>query len=294
MEPCRACRSNKNHLLFTLGEDRVAECLDCGLVYLDVFHDPSSIQQMYDDYDTGRDFYFDTVNNEVNENIDNYLRRCRQFNSSSQEKLRLLDIGCGVGILLARANRSGFMCEGVEICDPLAKATEEKVRCKVHRAFLRDAGLSDNSFDVITMYDLIEHLPEPLDEIYRAYQLLRPGGILFILTPNNDALLRRVAKWAYQFSFHQFKKPMRTLYYSHHLSYFNRDSLTRLLRQLGFEILHTETRNQELSRLSLSKLERGAVRTLFRISERYPSSGGKVLVWARKQQARDTSNLNSC
>ena len=76
---------------------------------------------------------------------------------------------------------------------------------------------------------------------------------------------------------------MRTLYYSHHLSYFNRDSLTRLLRQIGFEIVHTETRNQELSRLSLSKLERRAVRALFRISERYPSSGGKVLVWARKQ-----------
>jgi 2-polyprenyl-3-methyl-5-hydroxy-6-metoxy-1,4-benzoquinol methylase len=169
----------------------------------------------------------------------------------------------------------------------------------VHRAFLRDAELSDNSFDVITMYDLIEHLPEPVNEIHRAYQLLRPGGILFILTPNNDALLRRVAKWAYLVSLHQFKKPMRTLYYSHHLSYFNRDSLTRLLRQIGFEIVHTETRNQELSRLSLSKLERGAVRTLFRISERYPSSGGKVLVWARKQQARDASNLeanraNSC
>jgi len=285
MQPCRACRSNKNRLLFTVGENRVAECLDCRLVYLDMFHDSGSIQDMYADYDSGRDFYFDNVNNEVNENIDSYLRRCRQFTPSSEEKLRLLDIGCGVGILLARANREGFVCEGLEICDPLAKATEEKVRCKVHRAFLRDAELSDSSFDVVTMYDLIEHLPEPADEIHRAYQLLRPGGILFILTPNNDALLRRVAKLAYQVSFHQFKKPMRTLYYSHHLSYFNRDSLSRLLQQIGFEIVHAETRNQELSRLSLSKLERSAVRTLFLISERYPSAGGKVLVWARKTAA---------
>ncbi len=282
MEPCRACRSNKSRLQYVIGENRVAKCLDCGLVYLDVFHDGVSINEMYADYDLGRNFYFDNVDLEMNENIDSYLRRCRQYNGSSEEKLRLLDIGCGVGILLARAKRGGFLCEGVEICDPLARATEERVDCKVHRAFLRDADLSDHSFDVITMYDLIEHLPEPLTEIQRAHQLLRHGGILFVLTPNNDALMRRVAKWAYHLSLHGLQKPMRTLYYSHHLSYFDRESLNGLLRRSGFEIMHTETRNQELSRLSLSKMERQAVRVLFHISKRFQSLGGKLLVWARK------------
>ena len=111
---------------------------------------------------------------------------------------------------------------------------------------------------------------------------MKPGGILFLLTPNNDALLRRLARLAFYSSLRFIQKPMRNLYYPHHLSYFTANSLQTALRSAQLEILHTETRNQEISRLNLSALESVAVHVIFRLSDAFPGSGGKLLAWARK------------
>jgi 2-polyprenyl-3-methyl-5-hydroxy-6-metoxy-1,4-benzoquinol methylase len=281
-QACRACGLIRVKRLFIIGGNRVLRCLDCGHTYLDVIHDPESIRRMYETYETGMQFYFQDVDDEVIQNIDRYLKRCRDYCARSGRKPRLLDIGCGAGILLERAKAQGFICEGVEICEPLAKTARERVGCGIHRAFLEDLNLPDNTFDVVTMYDLVEHLQHPVQEIRRAQRLLHPGGILFILTPNNDALIRRVAQWSYRLTLHQFQRPLRALYYSHHLSYFSSDSLQTLLHRVGFHVLRTETRNPELSRLTLSNTERRAVRALFRVSELFPSLGGKLILWAKK------------
>ena len=281
-QSCRACGLNGGRLLFTVSGNRVLRCPECSHVYLDTVHNSQSIREMYETYESGRDFYFQDFDAEVTRNIDGYLKRCREYCDVSQDKLRLLDVGCGVGVLLSKAKAQGFNCEGVEICEPLARAAEEKLNCRVHRTLLEDLHLPENGFDIITMYDLIEHLQDPAGEIKRVHRLLRPGGVLFVLTPNNDALMRRFAQWSYRLSLHQFQRPMRALYYSHHLSYFTADSLRSLLHRAGLQVMRSETRNQELSRLTLSGFEKAAVRTIFRMSERFPALGGKLLVWARK------------
>jgi SAM-dependent methyltransferase len=132
------------------------------------------------------------------------------------------------------------------------------------------------------MYDLIEHVPDPANELRLASEALKPGGILFILTPNDDALIRRIARTGYRCTLHGFSRPMRRLYYHHHLSYFTERSLTSLARRSGLEVAAAETRNQELSRLDLSPLERAAARMVFKLAEHRPSMGGKLLLWARK------------
>jgi hypothetical protein len=75
---------------------------------------------------------------------------------------------------------------------------------------------------------------------------------------------------------------MRRLYYHHHLSYFTESSLTSLARSSGLEIAAIETRNQEMSRLNLSPIEKLGTRIVFGVAERYRSLGGKLLLWARK------------
>jgi 2-polyprenyl-3-methyl-5-hydroxy-6-metoxy-1,4-benzoquinol methylase len=282
MQSCRACGSNLAKLLFIIGDNRVVRCSDCSHVFLDIVHDAQSIQLMYESYEAGMDFYFEGPDDEVIQNIDTYLKRSTDYCQASANGCRLLDIGCGAGILLGRAKALGLIPEGVEISEQLAHTAEKKVGTTIYRAFLGNLELPPETFDIVTMYDLIEHLQDPAAELKLVYRLLRPGGILFVLTPNNDALMRRIARWACTVSFHRFSRPLQVLYYNKHLSYFTGHSLNILLNRAGFQVVRSETRNQEVSRLALTNLERLAVRTIFLASKPFGSLGGKLVVWARK------------
>ena len=239
---------------------------------------------MYEGYENpGNDFYFERIDEEVTAHFDGYLTRCREYCQTGSASLRLLDIGCGNGSFLSRAQQQDFTCEGIETCEPLAQAVRQKLHCPIHGQLLSQTDFPAETFDVVTMYDLIEHLQDPCDDVRRVYSWLKPGGVLFLLTPNDDALLRRVARLAYRSSFHLLQRPIRTLYYPHHLSYFTARSLRSLFEGTGFDVIQTETRNQEMSRLNLSATERFGVGLIFTASRPFPGSGGKLLAWARRR-----------
>jgi 2-polyprenyl-3-methyl-5-hydroxy-6-metoxy-1,4-benzoquinol methylase len=222
---------------------------------------------MYEQYENpGNDFYFGRIDEEVTSHFDSYLRQCREHCKSGSRSLRLLDIGCGNGALLSRAQKQGFVCDGIETCAPLAEAVRKKLACAIHTTLLSDSRFPSETFDVITMYDLIEHLHDPIDDLRRVHSWLKRGGMLFVLTPNDDALLRRVARLAYRSSLHMVQRPMHTLYYPHHLSYFTSRSLRSLFEGIGLDLVRIETRNQEMSRLNLSPTERIAVNLIFTAS----------------------------
>jgi 2-polyprenyl-3-methyl-5-hydroxy-6-metoxy-1,4-benzoquinol methylase len=285
-QACRACGEQAAEFLFMVETNRVVRCRKCTHVYLNIVHTAESIRRMYEHYATnwGKKQYFEGIDDTVTRNLDDYLSRCRQLQQSGSGALRLLDIGSGDGTLLSRALKQGFECEGVEISKPLAVETSSRLGCSVYTDFLTTLPLPAARFDVITMYDLIEHLQDPAVELDAVRRLLKPGGIVFMLTPNDGALLRRVARFAYRASIRTVEKPMRRLYYVHHLSYFTAASLNTLLDRAGFEGICVETRNQELSRLMLTRIERAVVRTIFSLSDRLPFAGGKIVAWASRKR----------
>ena len=208
-------------------------------------------------------------------NIDNYLHKSR-FCSRLKRSRRLvarywLRHRRGGGA----AQALGFRVEGVEICQPLAELTRARLGCEVHDRFLTELELPEASYDVITMYDLVEHLADPVADLCAVHRLLKPGGVLFVLTPNDEALVRRISKALFHLSLGRFDRPMRKLYYPDHLSYFTARSLTELFARTGFEVLEGYTKNQELGRLEISWLEKALVRGVFVLGDRLPRAGGK-------------------
>lgn len=285
---CRVCASDQGVLLFEVDGRQVLRCAVCSHVYLNDEHTHETIADLYENYgQQGENQYFAGMDAQVMANIDGYLRTSRALLTLEAERApRLLDIGCGTGGLMERAQALGFRVEGVEICQPLAELTRARLGCKVHDRFLTELELPEASYDVITMYDLVEHLADPVGDLCAVHRLLKPGGVLFVLTPNDEALVRRISKALFHLSLGRFDRPMRKLYYPDHLSYFTAQSLTELFARTGFEVLEGYTKNQELGRLEISWLEKALVRGVFVLGDRLPRAGGKHIAYARKQPAQ--------
>ncbi|MDY6793025.1 MAG: class I SAM-dependent methyltransferase, partial [Thermodesulfobacteriota bacterium] len=101
-----------------------------------------------------------------------------------------LDIGCGNGKFIRDMNFLGWQFEGVEF-NPIAVDICHKAGLKVFQGDLHSAAFKDNSFDIVTTRQVIEHIPEPVNFIKEIARILKSGGRLVIKTPNSKSLGRR-------------------------------------------------------------------------------------------------------
>ncbi len=139
----------------------------------------------------------------------------------------ILDFGCGPGLML-QALQSKYDVTGIEPED-IARATAKKLGHNVFESF--DTAKSSNiKVDLVTMFHVVEHFYEPALEIKRILELLRPGGILVIETPNSlDALLSKYE--SIQFS--------NFTFWSHHPMLHSQVSLERMIKFCGYEIIES-------------------------------------------------------
>jgi SAM-dependent methyltransferase len=140
---------------------------------------------------------------------------------------RLLDIGCGPGLLLEEAASRGWTPEGIEPSD--WGVSEARSRgLDVRAGTIEDAQLRPGSFDAAVAADVIEHVADPLAFVRALHHVLKPKGVVFIATPNVQSLMARV---------------LRRRWWSvipNHLWYFSPDTLSSLLRKARLEpVEHT-------------------------------------------------------
>jgi len=113
-------------------------------------------------------------------------------------ELKLLDVGCSSGSLLHVASDLGFNVAGVEPAEQAA-STAKEAGFNVYNGLLHEAKYPDNSFDIITLYEVIEHLTNPLELVREAHRILKPGGVFLIGTGNADSwtVTALGPKWEY-------------------------------------------------------------------------------------------------
>jgi SAM-dependent methyltransferase len=142
---------------------------------------------------------------------------------------RLLDVGCGRGLLLAEAARRGWQASGVDASPQAAAAVRARGLDVVESDFLT-APLGDRRFDVVLLQQVVEHSTEPMALVTRARDLLREEGLLFVGTPNACGLLAR----ALRESFSYWIPP-------EHVFHYGPRSLRLLLERGGFEVVRLST-----------------------------------------------------
>jgi 2-polyprenyl-3-methyl-5-hydroxy-6-metoxy-1,4-benzoquinol methylase len=173
---------------------------------------------------------------------------------------RLLDVGCATGDLLAAAKKLGFQPEGLELSDWSSRLARER-GFVVHQDSLETlAQRSPQTYDFITLMGVVEHFSCPREELNHLRRLLKPGGVLAIWTGDVDSILSRMLgrRWWY--------------WQGQHIQYFTRQSLVRLIRDAGFEVVAIRrfpfaatrgTITNSLRRYRLSKLLGWLVRPFF-------------------------------
>ena len=153
-------------------------------------------------------------------------REYRHLPKRPQAGGHLLDVGCGNGSFLSLARTCGWSVVGLDP-DPMAVVNAARQGLTVHEGGIEHFDGQAELFDVITLNHVIEHLHEPVEVLKRCYALLKPGGQLWMETPNIDS-----------FGHARFQKNWRGLETPRHLVLFNRSSLKIMFMNAGFGGLH--------------------------------------------------------
>jgi len=150
---------------------------------------------------------------------------------------RILDVGCGTGLFVLLAGKSGYRCEGVEPSAMLAQVAREKLAVNVVNIPLDDFA-PPYKYDGLVIWDVLEHLYDPLSVLKKCAQLMTAGGIIFAQVPHyrgiSEVFKTSMCRLGLRRTYKNFGFPW-------HLYSFDRTSLTILMNKAGFDLLFFES-----------------------------------------------------
>ncbi len=236
--PCPLCGSDEAYPVLEWRNRRMVRCLGCSLVYRNPRPTASDVREAY---------AAERADLELEERVgDRRTHQFRRFLDTFPDRPgRLLDIGCSYGFFLKMAEERGWEAVGIDL-DPKGIAyAKERLQVNALLGDFRDFNFGDASFDLVTLWNVVECVPDPLELLHHLRPLLRVGGTLFIRTQNEPwqllsfrltSVLPRLG-WNSVFE----KRPFPTFVF--HLSSFSRSTLRLLLEQTGFAPLSIKNRH---------------------------------------------------
>jgi SAM-dependent methyltransferase len=212
--------------------DRVVQCTSCSLVYVNPR--PSS-ELTISSYADAVDPTFVAQNRDriatFRKSLSSVLRK---LGESGGKGRRLLDIGCAGGAFPVAARDLGFDAVGIEPSRWLADYARRSYGLDVRDGILKPGIFPNGTFDVVTLWDVIEHVPQPHETLTLAYDLLKPGGLLLVNYPDVGTVAARVlgSRWPFWLSVH--------------VLYYTRNTMSRQLQRAGFSNLWQQSSWQTL------------------------------------------------
>jgi len=231
-QTCLICESDKLSELPDFKSSFLCKCGSCGFVFAKKIPTEQELEEHYEGY--GRNDYLSPITiKRYNELLDSF-EKYRKTN-------RLIDVGCGIGYFLEEAIKRGWEVYGTEYTDEAVKICQGK-GITMLKGKLDPSKLVDMEFDVITSFEVIEHINNPNEELSNFNKILRKGGMVYITTPNFNSLLRYRLKSAYN-----------VITYPEHLSYYTPKTLSKVFTGNGFKKEKILTTGFSLTRLRTSK-----------------------------------------
>lgn len=208
----------------------IGKCLSCGLEQLFPRPDSDDLKKLYEDHYNFKGGDSTKYRARRQKFLSSCLYRFWMFIDGdiafyrSKGNGRLLDVGCNEGRGMIQYQRNGFTVEGLEI-NPVAAQTARALGFMVHTGPLESFQPSE-AYDVAVLTNVLEHSLAPADMLASIREMLKPGGRIWISCPNSQSWFRKLFG-RYWINWHP----------PFHISHFSQDSLIRLLKKSGFEIV---------------------------------------------------------
>ena len=234
---CPWCGSDKAQINLWLKDDflskedfHICECLNCGLLYTM----PRPSKDKIGEYYKSEEYYSHQENKKGF--IPRLYEKVKKVNLKHKYELatkglstgKLLDIGCGVGDFLHTAESHGWQCTGVEPSEEAKAIARQRTQAKLLSSEDQEQ-LPDASFDVITLWHVLEHVDDLRWQVAHLQRLIKPNGRIVIAVPN------------YKSYDGQFYKEHWAAYdVPRHLSHFNRTTLAKILKTKDLKLVKTD------------------------------------------------------
>jgi 2-polyprenyl-3-methyl-5-hydroxy-6-metoxy-1,4-benzoquinol methylase len=229
MDECLICggRGFSPYAAGVYGRD-LALCESCGLVVTSPRPSPEELLPRY-----GPEYYAHWISPEQRQRREGLWRRRARRVAAISPGGKLLDAGCGDGLFLETLKGSTFEPSGLEVSEYAAGYAAERSGVKVHAGTIEDAPFEEGTFDVVTFWHVLEHLPSPLAALQKARRLLKPGGVVIAAVPNLDDRLGQAFYKVLKGEYFQLYTPESK---EPHLFHFSAATFRALVEKAGFRV----------------------------------------------------------
>lgn len=220
---CPVCESKNIKDKYKLKDYIISECLDCSAVFVKEILTDDFLKNFYQKSEG--DFVYEDANQQL---LSYYYNKIKsEIEKIKPAKGAILDIGCSAGFFLNIME--GWERHGTEIAEKFGQIAKEKIGANIYIGSFEDYPIRENYFDVITLQDVLDHFIDPVKNLKKCYQMLKPGGLLVIKVHNISCLYAKI-KGA---NFYAIIPPA-------HLFYFNEQSLKYTFNRVGLRFLKSK------------------------------------------------------
>lgn len=225
--PCEVCGSQSTTQLYLKFGAPIAQCNRCRLIFANPRLSKAEIMMRYSPEYFWQEYLPSLGVHDGQFSLDYFDARYAVMLRLIAEHIpppgKMLEIGTGAGFFLKAAQRLGWDVDGIEVSASAVEFANSRLGLRVNHQEAEELSYPEKSFDVVVMFEVIEHLFWPSRVLDAIHQVLRPGGLLVISTPNYNAL----SHWALGLSW-------AVLSPAEHLYYFEEQSLQRMLEKSSF------------------------------------------------------------
>jgi 2-polyprenyl-3-methyl-5-hydroxy-6-metoxy-1,4-benzoquinol methylase len=229
---CRLCgaAAASAEVIFVKDGFVIVRCASCDLVYLQDPPSPNDLKRIYS-FAAGYHVAFQAIDSRESQvyigQAEEHLEIVHRYTRGG----RILDVGCSVGFFLATAQAHGWDAYGVEVSEDTAEIARQR-GVKVLTGTLEDASFESGLFDVVTLWDVIEHVDDPVGTMMTVERVLKNDGLVVISTPNIDGIFPRLSYYV--------SKPTGRWPHPeppYHLCQFSKRTMRKLAARTGFDVL---------------------------------------------------------
>lgn len=229
---CPVCEGREHKPFLTKAGFRYVKCSSCGMVYVNPVLKKESAHLFYENEDS----YTQVLLNDLQLSLD---RKKFQYGLDLLEeylprKGKMLDVGCGPGVFLEEAKKRDWLVQGVEFNKRCVQRLKE-MKIETASLPLEEANFSADTFQCVSLWTVLEHIVEPRPFLRIIHNILAPGGLILIFVPNIDSLALRILQ-----------EKSACFAGESHVNFFSAATLSRLLKETGFEVVECESALTEL------------------------------------------------